>query len=545
MTTSTPKSDSGTIRVSDMTIAQLSRGLYRSTATAFKELVNNAYDADATRVRIDTNYPEFDFLSCVDNGMGMSLDEFLRYFSAEGIGSCIKRKNDRDRTEVHERPIIGRLGIGMLAIGQLCHSFKIECHYLDHNKRGNAYKATIVLEDTSIPSRDEVVCNTDVSTKAIDVGKWSYEVIDHDGSKRGFHIYSSDVRQTFRREMKLSLEGEGRQKSSLSLEDMLKRFFHRSTKSIRDCKPYIETIWELAILCPLPYFGKPSRYPFDLRAIAQEDRDSSDARQAMDLIKQSQQRFLSDKFTLIFDGFDLKRFVQLPTEKDVRSRIYFINYDADVFGRKLSFSGYIFAQVSRAIRPLELNGIQVRLRGVGIGGYDSTFLKYYKEIETIRSRWVSGEVFVDNGLESALNIDRDSFNEHDEHYKKLQEVLHGKLNEVFTDAANLSKDRNEKERDTRHGQFLDNLNSMVRKSRAKFKIVEESRGKDVAIVTVDAAAGKIMLNPDARPLKSKRLNALYQAIELAYEIAMRTERSERSRHDLFSTLVKKILKDVL
>jgi hypothetical protein len=31
--------DQGTIRVADITIAQLSRGLYRSTATAFKELV--------------------------------------------------------------------------------------------------------------------------------------------------------------------------------------------------------------------------------------------------------------------------------------------------------------------------------------------------------------------------------------------------------------------------------------------------------------------------------------------------------------------------
>jgi HSP90 family molecular chaperone len=128
----------GIIRVADVTIAQLSRGLYRSTATAFKELISNAYDADATMVRIDTNYPEFDFISCVDDGTGMPLEEFRKYFAEEGIGTCRKRKYGKDTTAIFNRPIIGRLGIGMLAIGQLCHSFEIECHYEDENKQGIA-----------------------------------------------------------------------------------------------------------------------------------------------------------------------------------------------------------------------------------------------------------------------------------------------------------------------------------------------------------------------------------------------------------------------
>ena len=52
----------GKIKVADITLAHLSRGLYRSNATVFKELINNAYDADATVVRIDTNYPHFNFI---------------------------------------------------------------------------------------------------------------------------------------------------------------------------------------------------------------------------------------------------------------------------------------------------------------------------------------------------------------------------------------------------------------------------------------------------------------------------------------------------
>jgi len=56
MSDTNQNNNQGTIRVADITIAQLSRGLYRSTATAFKELVSNAYDADATIVRINTNF---------------------------------------------------------------------------------------------------------------------------------------------------------------------------------------------------------------------------------------------------------------------------------------------------------------------------------------------------------------------------------------------------------------------------------------------------------------------------------------------------------
>ena len=40
--------DNGNISVANITLAQLSRGLYRSNAFVFKELINNAYDADAS-----------------------------------------------------------------------------------------------------------------------------------------------------------------------------------------------------------------------------------------------------------------------------------------------------------------------------------------------------------------------------------------------------------------------------------------------------------------------------------------------------------------
>jgi len=532
----------GNIRVTNVTTALLCRGLYRNAATAFKELVSNAYDADATIVRIDTNYPEFDFISCVDNGIGMPIEKFLRFFEQEGIGSSIKRKGGKAISDVSQRPLIGRLGIGMLAVGQLCHSFEIESHYKDDNGEGKAYRAEIILEDEGIPKRDAIIQNEDLKTKEIEVGKWSYELIDYDKTKTGFRIYSTDVRQTFRREMKSSIGEKEFTKISFSLSDLHTEFYDKAKKSIRDCKPYLETIWEMSILCPLPYYGEIYEYPINTASFKSSHRKTGDFSKAFEFIKERQQKFLNEKFRVVFDGIELRRFVQLPTTDDVFPQLFFIEFDDDVFESRLKFAGYIFAQIPRAIRPLELNGIQIRLRGVGIGGYDSTFLKYYNQIETIRNKWVSGEIFVDDGLESALNIDRDSFNEHDEHFKKLQSSLHKELDDVFNQIDKLARKRSEGKRETKQEESQKSMQAIVvEESRGKIKLVQQDMGKDKPNVEVDKKQRKIILNIS----KNKKIDAIIKAVMVAYYTAILTSNTEEQRDRKFHDLVKRILGELV
>lgn len=537
--------DQGTIRVADITIGQLSRGLYRSTATAFKELVSNSYDADATVVRIDTNYPEFDFISCVDNGTGMPLEDFLRYFDSEGIGTCIKRKYQRDTTEIYGRPIIGRLGIGMLAIGQLCHSFEIESHYEDKNDGGKkAYHAEIVLSDITIPDKERILRSDDIETREIDIGIWEYEIIDYEEAKKGFHIYSSDVRNTFRREMKSSVDGKTRKKMSFSLSDLYSEFYDKS-RSIRDCQPYLETVWELATLCPLPYYGDKEKYPVYWESFGSE-AETDEFELAKDLIEERQSRFLNYNFRLIFDGIELRRHVQLPTDRDAIPRLYFIDLDDIVFDSRLRFSGYLFAQIPSAIRPFELNGVQIRLRGVGIGGYDSTYLRYSKQIETIRSRWVSGEIFVDRGLEGALNIDRDSFNEHDEHFKRVQSVLHDKLDKVFDEIDAIARKRSEKRRDEKDWKLRKSMQTIIaEESRGKLKLVQQDLEETAPVVVIHEDKGEIILNTASRPLRKKKGDMIIRAIMLAYHSAKRLTETEEEQDDKFYQLVKEILRELV
>ncbi|MBA3881431.1 MAG: hypothetical protein H0X73_01705 [Chthoniobacterales bacterium] len=55
------------------------------------------------------------------------------------------------------------------------------------------------------------------------------------------------------------------------------------------------------------------------------------------------------------------------------------------------------------MNPDELRGIMVRIKNIGIGYYDPTMLDY-RFNEGPRSRWLTGEIFVEKGLENALNV---------------------------------------------------------------------------------------------------------------------------------------------
>lgn len=531
--------EKGKIRVADITLAQLSRGLYRSNATVFKELINNAYDADASEVRVNTNFPTFDFISIVDNGTGMTLENFRKHFSDEGIGSSSKRRGDSNITEFFKRPIIGRLGIGMMSIGQLCHSFEIESHYYDSEGKENAFKGEIILTDENIPDLETEMSKPDSLGKEIDVGEWSYDRIDFDENKKGFRIYSNDVRGTFRREMRESYDSLDEFRNVPFSISNIMHLLYRS-RSVRDCKAYLETLWELCTLCPLPY------YENELSPTCFEKNKSVDIldKKFVKFIKKRQKALLDYNFELHFDGIVLNKLIQLPTATDVASRVYYFDFDRSVFNSRLKFSGYVFSQISKAIRPFELNGIQVRLRNVGIGGYDQTFMKYYKQVETVRSKWVSGEIFVDAGLEAALNIDRDSFNEHEEHYKTLQKYIHDLLDQVFDETNKAATQRRSVQTQRR---LLD------QSKRIKEYVIEASKGqyelkedKDIPeSIQIDELKGIILVNNDIQEIRSKKADQLYKIIEIAFQIAKTSTSTEEARHDKFMELIKKALKDIL
>jgi hypothetical protein len=91
--------------------------LYAESIELIRELVNNAYDADATEVFITLAEER---IEVADNGTGMDLEGLRQYFN---IGSSEKRSHPRSKRFGRDR--IGQFGIGKFASLAACGSFNV------------------------------------------------------------------------------------------------------------------------------------------------------------------------------------------------------------------------------------------------------------------------------------------------------------------------------------------------------------------------------------------------------------------------------------
>lgn len=114
-------------------LARVTDGIYRQPASALRELIANAYDADATIVSITTDCPRFTSIKISDDGIGMGPEALANLVLH--IGGSAKRtqrgpeigvtsKADPSRS-VMGRRLIGKIGIGLFSVAQLTRQFTI------------------------------------------------------------------------------------------------------------------------------------------------------------------------------------------------------------------------------------------------------------------------------------------------------------------------------------------------------------------------------------------------------------------------------------
>ena len=108
-------------------IVTIGERLYGESIELIREFVNNAYDADATEVKI-----EIDDRSIVirDNGSGMDLEGLKQYFK---IGS--QEKLTRNKSEKFNRDRIGQFGIGKFAALTAAKTFEVDTQKNDFHAR--------------------------------------------------------------------------------------------------------------------------------------------------------------------------------------------------------------------------------------------------------------------------------------------------------------------------------------------------------------------------------------------------------------------------
>jgi hypothetical protein len=92
--------------------------LYAESIELIRELVNNAYDADATEVKVTVTAES---VSVEDNGAGMDMEGLEQYFV---IGS--QEKLLRPKSPVFKRARIGQFGIGKFATLSACKRFVVD-----------------------------------------------------------------------------------------------------------------------------------------------------------------------------------------------------------------------------------------------------------------------------------------------------------------------------------------------------------------------------------------------------------------------------------
>lgn len=515
------------IKVHEKALAHLSRGLYRSPASAIRELVSNAWDANARSVQISTNFPIFMRLRIEDNGDGFSKGEFQRVMRG-GIGNSDKRSG-ADPLK-YNRPTIGRLGIGMLAIAQICGNFQVTSKKAD----GTGFQADVRLYDLikqKLDKNDEAIVHApaDGSTSIVEVNIGEYDFVndfDPKDAKQGTVISVDDVHPTFVRSFQESLTFEKYKEPARDWRKALRSL--KKIHSLQESGDYWRLLWELAAACPIPYL--------------------SDKALPQGLAAEEQQLLESYNFKVVVDGIELKKPIFLQDNPNGYTTRKIEPTTKTVYDKVLKYHGYIVVQESLQLNPDELRGIMIRIKNVGIGYYDQTMLDY-RFNEGPRSRWLTGEIFIDEGLEDALNIDRDSFNRFHPQFREVQKHVHDILRkDIFPKVYKEIEKRSEEKARTKEINRSENFKVLIEKHFEKPVRVHLSAHKpketEFSGPKVKETSGSVEVNlPKAKELPTKSSNQQLAAELMAiFDIAIKGK-SPKEQRALFTGLLLKLLRD--
>lgn len=467
------------IKVTAGILLHIGAGIYNSVAGAIKELVSNSFDADATNVVISTNYPYFNEIKVVDNGIGMSSQRLKQ--AMQTIGSSLKGTIEPQRiSKKYDRPIIGHLGIGLMALSQVCAKAKIESQ-----EKGSESKFVAELDFSEFKIREkeqtdmakleilrdmyggldvmkELLDNpaVDVDEKAEieDVYNLALEAQDLinksetselEGEHLGYCIiypelpaisgeYGTTIILTnIDQGVKDLLSDRGRtidalpnkyseskkpwdefreEVNSWSWKEMCQRLNHKTNRlAFQSLPQYHQFIWELSLMTPIEYF--------DDGPISIDDK----------ILKSKKEQLKKYYFSLKVDNRKLTKPIILPSGAIGQIGIEFLEegldyvirpvvFDDNVDNDALQYHGYLFWQRQQN-EPSTVRGVQIYVRNVGIGLYDHSLLNFSTVNPTSRAGQISSEIYVDEGLERALSVDRNSFKETDAHFITLQQHI--------------------------------------------------------------------------------------------------------------------------
>lgn len=538
-----------TLSTDEKVLARVTDGIYRQPSSAIRELISNAYDADADNVWIDTDAPRFENMTIRDDGNGMSIEVLTNLI--HHIGGSAKRSGDSKKAALgvtdksdptlspnKRRRLIGKIGIGLFSVAQLTRHFSIVTkqkgsdYYLiadvvlnnyseqvvaSQEKRGEgfdtgfvkirtektdnhaAHGTDIILKNIKKSARDQL--------KSVDI--WLQESAENGSGQefkpsRQFHIGCTDHEDKELLKIAPSLPWQesdsGDNRFLLLYEAMINRSAQTiSPKLESDLDNYLGMLWTLGLSVPVDYIDK---HPFMLTGaefpkVYRLNNDPKSKAEEVDLALHTTVKDLfrletntdSTGFNVYIDGVKLYRpikFTGLPsTGAAVKDPILFVGsakpdvskYSPALTGGDLAFEAYILW--CPKIIPKEHNGVLLRINNATGILFDSTFMRYQIAEHVIKGQ-LTIEIFVREGLDSALNIDRESFNIAHPHYQMIMRWLHDAIRKVVAKYKDIKKDRTRAAKDNKVQAFAQSVERVV-DTVAEFVGKERDEIRQVAI----------------------------------------------------------------
>lgn len=499
------------LQTDERVIARVTDGIYRQPGSALRELISNAYDADATRVVVKTDAPRFSRITVEDNGHGIApeaLAHLLLHIGGSAkrnsIGSKLGITSSEDPTRSPGgRRLIGKIGIGLFSVAQLTYTFQIVTKV-----KGDPYRtvATIALKQYA----DDEAASEEQKFESGKVNIWREKAADVDA--HGTSIVLTNIRPQARDTLRsreiwaaieqneLAASDEERQtlqppKYHIGRVDASGQYlasfggvstnvpwepgddpevaFGKLVKSVWDevnrgnpnpkleriFDYYLRMIWQISLAVPLPYVDEHI-FDMELQGAAEAFLLSNRLKGAAEPIRIEPGRTLrdtvgledssaADRFEVVFDNLNLRRpirFRELPESDHAlktplvfvgKCREEFSGVSRDLSGGPLDFEAYLFW--TPKVAPTEHQGALIRIYGASGTLFDPTFLRYQVSEQT-RLRQITCEIFIKEGLDSALNIDRESFNSAHPHVVYITNWLHNALRQLATTQKRLSSE---------------------------------------------------------------------------------------------------------
>lgn len=517
------------MKVGAQIIEHLSKGIYSDPAYAIKELINNSFDADATEVIIRAK-PEFDTFSVTDNGDGMNYKEFNDKFLWI---SRSDRRDEGDFSKTLKRPIIGKFGIGFVAVSQLCNKITVIS-----SKKGDDFKFVAEIDFSKFKK------TTYRKKEFYDLAEVKLTNEPEEKNKHYTIVLLSKLTNEFKNHLKDKDRREAGIKlydfEGLKFEKIIEDLIEKGLDLSKNIGRYWQFMLEIANVCPVEYLDLG---PIQIKDIKNWSKKELDKLSTIDEIEKYTKRL---KFSVDFDGLHLKKPFLLPNDEKISKKdddynIYTfkekINFKDGSF---LKFNGYFYNQ-RKKISPRQWIGLIIRIKNTAVGPPDPDFLDYPYP-EKMYLPWTFGEIFVEEGLEDAMNINRSSFTITHLHYKALQKYVHNKLHtEIFTKCRERwTKRRKEKEKEEERSRKNKIKNYLKTTFKQDFRITVSKKPSKIPVF-INLKKSKLIIY-DSHPIfkvKKTRRAALENVIILFEVASLKSKGDPEKMRDYFLDYLKR------